>query len=324
MTKKAPATITNGNNLDAQLVSLADIKADGDFNARTDLGELTDLATSMRTTGLLQPICIKTQRKGSAVPYTLVAGFRRYAAAQELGWTEISAIVSVMTNKEAMATNMVENVRRRNLNLVDEARGAARLVKAKMSKAEIKARLGWTATKLTQSLAVLSLSDKLQEALRGDRITIRQAEAIHKLPVELHVKFIGRAEFLKVAQLKKEVENLLKGDSDKGSGDADEGGKDDGDKATVDIKAHTERLRLTLGDILATIVLDADGSKGVCVSAYQAVARVDFSALAADDLVLLSESLAKFSDAMDIEGSYDTISAAADDSQEGEDTDADE
>ena len=95
--------------------------------------DLTELANSLKASGLLQPITVRAVRRSlddllGGIRFELLAGERRYRAALSLGWTEIPAIVRVADDRTALTLALVENLQRSDLNPIDEAEGYARLV----------------------------------------------------------------------------------------------------------------------------------------------------------------------------------------------------
>jgi ParB family chromosome partitioning protein len=88
-----------------------------------DKATIKELADSIRERGVLQPVLLRPAGDG----YQIVAGERRFLAAQEAGFNTVPAIVRPLTDREALLIALIENVQRENLNPVDEARGYYRL-----------------------------------------------------------------------------------------------------------------------------------------------------------------------------------------------------
>ena len=85
---------------------------------------LADLANSIKTSGLLQPIVVRVRAQGG---YELIAGERRLRAAGKAGLTTIPAVVKSVTDEEASALALIENMQREDLSALEEAQGLARL-----------------------------------------------------------------------------------------------------------------------------------------------------------------------------------------------------
>src|SRR5437879_949357 len=96
------------------------------LNPRSDLGDLGELAASIASLGIVQPLTVRPAEEGR---YVLVAGERRWAAALAAGLKEVPAIVREMDDKEALEIALVENCQRRDLNPTDEAGAYHRLIK---------------------------------------------------------------------------------------------------------------------------------------------------------------------------------------------------
>lgn len=87
--------------------------------------ELEELRQSLKSSGLLQPITVRLHPAGTG--YQLIAGERRWRAAQSLGWAQISAVVRQADDSTLLALALVENLQRSDLNPLEEAQGYQRL-----------------------------------------------------------------------------------------------------------------------------------------------------------------------------------------------------
>ncbi len=94
-------------------------------NPRQRMGDVDELADSLRSHGLMQPIVIRRRGRG----YELIAGHRRYEAARRLGWTEIAAAVRDETDEQAYILTLVENLQREDLQPKEEAAALEVLVR---------------------------------------------------------------------------------------------------------------------------------------------------------------------------------------------------
>lgn len=197
--------------MEVQNIPLAQIHADPGFNTRREMEGIDELAASIAKDGLIQPICV--QQKGTAAKpkYSVVFGFRRFAALQQLGVEEVPAIVEPKSATEGalVLKNLMENVARQNLNAVDEAEGAARLLDLGVAEEEILASLGWTKTYLTRTLKMNGLRPGLKEALRQRSITPMQALEIDKTPENYHPRLIELASETSLNALRAEVSAIL-------------------------------------------------------------------------------------------------------------------
>ena len=101
---------------------------------RMDPTELSDLASSMKASGLLQPVVVRPHDNG----FELIAGERRWRAAQQLGWPRIPAVVKEVDDRTLLTLALIENLQRDDLSPIDEAAGYQRLAaEFKLAHAEI-------------------------------------------------------------------------------------------------------------------------------------------------------------------------------------------
>jgi len=196
---------------------------------------LSELAESIRQHGILQPLSVR--RVGTS--YELIAGERRWRAAQQAGLTEIPCIVMTMDEKESGMAAMIENLQRQDLDFVEEANGIANLMeKWGMSQEQAARLLGKSQSAVANKLRLLKHSSPVLNALRTHNLTERHARALLKLPTEPEkmaaIAVIARMG-LSVARTERYIESLLEGKA----------GKED----KVDLGAFLNNLNQTLQKI---------------------------------------------------------------------------
>ena len=172
---------------------------------------LVELAESIRQHGILQPLSVR--RVGTS--YELIAGERRWRAAQQAGLTEIPCIVMTMDEKESGMAAMIENLQRQDLDFVEEANGIANLMeKWGMSQEQAARLLGKSQSAVANKLRLLKHSQPVLNALRAHNLTERHARALLKLPTEPEkmavIAVIARMG-LSVARTERYIESLLEG-----------------------------------------------------------------------------------------------------------------
>lgn len=146
-----------------------------------DPAELADLETSLRASGLLQPITVR--RRGDA--YELIAGERRLRAASNIGWTEIMAIVRDIDDRTMLVLALVENLQRANLNAVEEAQGYRRLIEEfQLTQQQVADGVGKDRTTVTNLLRILSLPDAVQHMVEQGSLSPGHARALLALGPE--------------------------------------------------------------------------------------------------------------------------------------------
>ena len=176
---------------------------------------LTELSDSIRQHGVLQPLSVR--RVGTS--YELIAGERRWRAAQQAGLTEVPCIVMTMDEKESGMAAMIENLQRQDLDFVEEAMGIANLMeKWGMSQEQVARLLGKSQSAVANKLRLLKHSPKVLNALREASLTERHARALLKLPGEAEklsaIAVIARLG-LSVARTESYIEALLAGKAEK-------------------------------------------------------------------------------------------------------------
>ena len=102
----------------------------GKYQPRTRMDEtsLSELAASIKTQGIMQPVLVRPLGAGSMVPYEIIAGERRFRAAQMAGLEEIPVLVREVDDQAAAAMALIENIQREDLNPLEEAQGIQRLI----------------------------------------------------------------------------------------------------------------------------------------------------------------------------------------------------
>jgi len=140
--------------------------------------ELLELADSIKRLGVLQPVLVRPQ-VSTPGKYEIVAGERRWRAAQRAGLTEIPAIVRDLDDRETLEISIVENVQRANLNPVEEARAYDRLAtEFSLTQIEIAERVGKERATVANSLRLLKLAPEVLDLLRDAKISTGHAKAI--------------------------------------------------------------------------------------------------------------------------------------------------
>ncbi len=156
----------------------------GPFQPRgaMDEGALAELAASIREHGLLQPILARPKR-GAAGQFQIIGGERRWRAAQLAGLHEVPVLVKEVSDREAMAAALVENLQRQDLNAVEEAEGYARLSEQFGMTQEALARaVGKSRPHVANTLRLLNLPDRVREMLREGALSAGHARALLAAP----------------------------------------------------------------------------------------------------------------------------------------------
>lgn len=136
-----------------------------------DPEKLQELAQSIQATGgLLQPIVVRPRDQNNE--YEIVAGERRWRAAQLAGLSEVSCLVFQYTDEQALQASIVENINRADLNPIEEAKAYQRLINEfHYLHEEVAASVGKSRTVITNSLRLLKLDPKVQKLLITEQIS---------------------------------------------------------------------------------------------------------------------------------------------------------
>ncbi|HOE96169.1 MAG TPA: ParB/RepB/Spo0J family partition protein [Candidatus Sumerlaeota bacterium] len=138
---------------------------------------LEELAASIEQNGILQPLVVR--RAAAAGQFELVAGERRWRAAQRLALAEVPAIVREYTDREMLELALIENLQREELNAVEEARAYRRLIdEFGLTQEQVAERVGKSRVAVTNSLRLLRLSDRLLGWLDDGSLSAGHARAL--------------------------------------------------------------------------------------------------------------------------------------------------
>lgn len=143
---------------------------------------LEELADSIRTHGILQPLALRRRENGR---YQIIAGERRFRAAKRAGLTAVPAVIIEADDREVAELALIENLQREDLNPVEEAEGfKALLDEYNLTQEEAAERLGKSRSTLTNALRLLALSPGALAYLREGKIERGHAKVILSLPTE--------------------------------------------------------------------------------------------------------------------------------------------
>ena len=143
---------------------------------------IAELAASIKTNGLLQPIAVTKENNR----YTIVAGERRYRAFRQLGYETIPAIIKNLTRQQSMELALVENIQRKDLNSIEEAMAINSLLQEfGYTQQELAERLGKSRSALANSIRLLSLPESIKKMVKSGELTEGHARCLIPLPEKL-------------------------------------------------------------------------------------------------------------------------------------------
>ncbi|MEM9145430.1 MAG: ParB/RepB/Spo0J family partition protein [Pseudomonadota bacterium] len=149
---------------------------------RFDETDLEDLAGSIRELGIIQPLVLRTDPSDPAA-YQIVAGERRWRAAQRAQLHEVPAVIRDLDDRGVLEIAIVENVQRSDLNPVEEAQGYAQLIEQfGHTQADLARIVGKSRSHLANLLRLLTLPDEVLEALQAGTLSAGHARALVTAP----------------------------------------------------------------------------------------------------------------------------------------------
>ena len=143
-----------------------------------DEAALEELALSIRSKGVLQPLLVRPKGK----KYEIIAGERRYRAAQLAGLEEVPIIIREFSDQETLEIALIENLQREDLNPLEEARGYKNLLEFGITQDEAAQAVGKARSTVTNALRLLNLSPNAQQALEEATISAGHARALLGIP----------------------------------------------------------------------------------------------------------------------------------------------
>ena len=193
-------------------IELARIRP-GKYQPRTRMDEqsLAELSQSIRSQGLLQPLVVRAVDGGG---YELIAGERRWRAAQMAGLSEVPAIVREVPDDAALVMALIENIQREDLNPVEEAAGVQRLIdEFRMTHEQAADAVGRSRSATTNLLRLLKLAKPVQEMLMRGALEMGHARALLPLDGARQIELATQvaAKGLSVRDTEALVQRLLKG-----------------------------------------------------------------------------------------------------------------
>jgi ParB family chromosome partitioning protein len=161
-----------------------DLLQRGKYQPRIDMRpeSLSDLADSIKSQGIVQPILVRPlprRSPGESQRYEIVAGERRWRAAQMAGLTEIPSVIRDVPDEAAVAMALIENIQREDLNPLEEARALTRLIdEFGLTHQAAAEAVGRSRAAVSNLLRLMELADEVKELLEQRRIEMGHARAL--------------------------------------------------------------------------------------------------------------------------------------------------
>jgi len=191
----------------------------GQYQPRVDMRQdsLEELADSIKAQGVVQPIVARPiSKKDGSQRYEIIAGERRWRAAQMAGLAEIPAVIRDVPDEAAIAMALIENIQRENLNPLEEARALDRLIREfDLTHAEAARAVGRSRASVSNLLRLQDLSEKVKPLLEDRQIEMGHARALLALSNAVQ-QFDAARQVIKKGLSVRETERLVKNMLDTG------------------------------------------------------------------------------------------------------------
>jgi ParB family chromosome partitioning protein len=249
----APATPSNAPST----LKVTQVQA-GKYQPRTrmDEGSLTELAASIKTQGIMQPVLVRPiEASGAgAIRYEIIAGERRFRAAQMAGLEEIPVLVREVDDQNAAAMALIENIQREDLNPLEEAQGISRLISEfDFTHEQAAHAVGRSRSAVSNLLRLVNLAQPVQTMLMAGDIDMGHARALLAVDAASQITLANHviAKRLSVRETEKLVARSLEEQNAPGAA-----------ARVKDKSGDIVRLEEELSDRLATPVIFKMGTKG--------------------------------------------------------------
>lgn len=242
-----------------------DLLQRGKYQPRThmDKGALEELAASIKSQGVVQPIVVRALATGS---YEIVAGERRWRAAQIAGLETIPAVVRRVPDEAAIAIALIENIQREDLNPVEEAAALQRLIEEfGMTHQRVADAVGRSRAAVTNLLRLLSLTPELRQLLESGRMDMGHARALLSLDGARQMQAARDVVARRLSV--RETEELVRRVLERGSGRKAKRSVD------PDIRALQQRMSEKLGAKVR--IKNGRGGKGQVTIYYHSLDELD-------------------------------------------------
>ena len=174
--------ITEDASPDLTRLPVREIEPDPDQPRKNfDEDAMAALAESIGENGLLQPIAVRAKKTGPG--YVIIAGERRWRAARMAGLDEVPVLIKEVTDEQAAALALIENLQREDLDPIEVAEGCKKLIERYgLTQEEAAKRLGKSRSAITNAMRLLNLPENVLELLKSGFITIGHAKVVLGLP----------------------------------------------------------------------------------------------------------------------------------------------
>jgi ParB family transcriptional regulator, chromosome partitioning protein len=256
-----------------RMIAVAAIKPlPGNPRKHFDEAALEELAASIAARGVIQPIIVRPTGPGA---YQIVAGERRWRAAQKAQLHEIPALVRELDERDVMALALIENLQREDLNPIEEARAYQRLSEdEEMTQAEIAKLVDKSRSHVANLQRLLNLPSAVLDLVEQGMLTMGHARALIGREDAEELAEIAVRENFSVREIETLVRKLSQGNGAKQDGEQSASTKAAQPAADADIVAVQQHLEEFLG-LTVKIKPESDPRKGVISIRYTTLDQLD-------------------------------------------------
>ncbi len=232
-----------------------------------DDGRLDELAESIKTQGIIQPLVVRRSPDGDG--YELIAGERRWRAAQRAGLHEVPVVVRDVAERQVFEMALVENLQRADLNPIEEAEGYQRLFNEfGYTQEALAERVGKDRSTVANALRLLKLPPLVRELVVGGRLAMGHARALLGLDSDTAIERVARMTVARDLSVR-QVEALVR----KERKDADEATPPPAPEVSTAARDLAQRLERHLGTRVK--VVESDGKSGKLEIQYHSLDQLD-------------------------------------------------
>lgn len=266
--REEPAEAPAPGSAALRMLALATIKPlPGNPRKHFDEAALDELAASIATRGVIQPIVVRPHPEGAG--YQLVAGERRWRAAQKARLHEIPALVRDLSEREVMALALIENLQREDLNPIEEARAYQRLSEQEgMIQVDIAKMVEKSRSHVANMMRLMSLPDRVLELVEQGQLSVGHARPLIGRDDAVQIAEIAAQEGLSV----RDVETLTRDPGKRPAATPKPRGQEPAENA--DILAVQQHLEEFLG-LGVKIKPEVDPRKGTITIRYTTLDQLD-------------------------------------------------
>lgn len=182
--------------------------------SRFDEAQLDELAQSIKSNGLIQPLLVRESVNNS---YQIIAGERRWRAAQRAGLQRLPVVVRAVPDEKMLELALIENIQRQELNAIEEAHAYKRLIEnLGLTQETVAQRVGRDRTFVTNYLRLLRLPDDIQNLVVESKLTMGHARAllgIDDVVIQREVAKRTLEQGLSVREVERLIKRIIAGDS---------------------------------------------------------------------------------------------------------------